>query len=82
LKRRLIASTVRLEAQMTVTEAERQKILDDERERQRRELSERMRKLGKVRSPKKRAAVINNLKAAHEARFGRPYGYKPKGKKK
>lgn len=67
---------------MTVTETERQRILDEERERARQELRAKMSKLGKSRSPKKRAAVINNLKAAHEARFGRPYGYKkPKGKK-
>lgn len=67
-------------------EQEKQRVIAEalakDAEKRKRELSDRMRKLGKSRSPKKRAAVINNLKAAHEARFGRPYGYrKPKGKK-
>jgi hypothetical protein len=42
------------------------------------ELREKMRALGKSRSAKKRAAVQNNIKAAHEAKYGRPYGYKRK----
>jgi hypothetical protein len=45
-----------------------------------RELVERMRALGRSRSAKKRRAVQNNIKAAHEAKYGRPYGYKPKKK--
>jgi len=46
-------------------------------------LVEKMRRLGRSRSAKKRKAVQNNIKAAHEAKYGRPYGYRPpKGKKK
>jgi hypothetical protein len=50
-------------------------------EQERRELSEKMRALGKKRSAKKAASSRNNVKAAHEALYGRPYGYKkPKGR--
>jgi hypothetical protein len=66
---------------MTITEAERQRIIEEERERARQELRERMSKLGRSRSAKKRKAVQNNIKAAHEAKYGRPYGYRPKKKK-
>jgi len=45
-------------------------------EQERQALSEKMRALGKSRSAKKRKAVQNNIKAAHEAKYGRPYGYK------
>jgi hypothetical protein len=65
-----------------ISPEEKERIREEFRKEERAKLVERMRALGKKRSPKKRAAVINNLKAAHEARFGRPYGYKPKGKKK
>jgi hypothetical protein len=57
-----------------ITEYESAIIAEHEKKRQ--ELSERMRKLGKSRSAKKRSSSQNNIKAAHEAKYGRPYGYK------
>jgi hypothetical protein len=41
-----------------------------------RALSEKMRKLGQSRSAKKRASSRNTIKAAHQARWNKPYGYK------
>jgi hypothetical protein len=56
---------------MTVTEEERQKILEDFKAKQKRELSERMAKLGRSRSPKKRRAVLKNIKKAQAAKRGK-----------
>ena len=39
-------------------------------------LRRRMSELGKSRSAKKRASSRNTIKAAHEARWKKPYGYK------
>jgi hypothetical protein len=46
---------------MTVTDAERQRIIDEHIAQQKEELRQRMSKLGKSRSPKKRKAAIKNL---------------------
>jgi hypothetical protein len=58
---------------MTVSESERQRILADEERRRRTELSDRMRKLGRSRSPKKRRAAQQSIKKALEARWGKPF---------
>jgi hypothetical protein len=62
----------RLEGSMNVTKDEEQKIrekaVQDLLAKQKRELSERMSKLGRIRSPKKRRAVIANAKIARAAK--------------
>ena len=58
---------------MTVTEQERQKIIREVEEKQRLELREHMRQLGKRRSKKKRLAAIKNAQKARAARLGRKY---------
>jgi hypothetical protein len=63
---------------MTVTEAEKQRILYEYEQKKKKELSERMAKLGRTRSAKKRKAALRNVKIAQAARFGRPL---PKGVK-
>lgn len=59
---------------MTVSEAEKQKILAEYEEKKRKELSERMRKLGKIRSPKKRKANRESIKIAQAARWNKQIG--------
>lgn len=56
---------------MTVTEEERKKIEQELIAKQKRELSERMAKLGRSRSPKKRRAVLQNIKKAQAAKRGK-----------
>jgi heme exporter protein D len=58
---------------MTVTEAERQKIIQDIEEKRKRELSEKMRALGKIRSVKKRRAALKNVKKAQAAKWGKKF---------
>ena len=60
---------------MTITEEERERVEQELLERQRRELSDRMRALGKVRSKKKIAAARKNAALARAAR------HKPKRKR-
>jgi hypothetical protein len=60
---------------MTVTEEERRAIIKEYEEKKKKELSARMAKMGRSRSPKKRRAVMKNVKLAQAARLGRP---KPK----
>ena len=56
---------------MTVTELEKQRILDEFKAKQKQELSARMAKLGRSRSPKKRRAVLKNIKKAQAAKRGK-----------
>lgn len=56
---------------MTVTEEERKRIEQELLAKQKRELSERMAKLGRSRSPKKRRAVLQNIKKAQAAKRGK-----------
>ena len=56
---------------MTVTEQERQKIEAELIAKQKRALSERMAALGRSRSPKKRRAVLQNIKKAQAAKRGK-----------
>lgn len=56
---------------MTVTDEERRKIVDELLLKQKRELSARMSKLGRSRSPKKRRAVLKNIKKAQAAKRGK-----------
>jgi hypothetical protein len=58
---------------MAVTELERRRIIDEHTQKVARELSQRMRELGKKRTPAKRAAALKNVKKAQAARWGRPY---------
>jgi hypothetical protein len=67
-------------------EQEKQRIIAEtiaqQEAKRKQEVSDRMKKLGRIRSAKKTASSRNNQKAACEAKFGRPYGYrKPKDKK-
>jgi hypothetical protein len=56
---------------MTVSEEERKKIESDLLAKQKRALSERMAALGRSRSPKKRRAVLKNIKKAQAAKRGK-----------
>lgn len=71
LYRRYRDGMVWSEAQMTVSEQERQKIEADLIAKQKRALSERMAALGRSRSPKKRRAVLKNIKKAQAAKRGK-----------
>ena len=59
---------------MTVTEEEKQRILAADAEKRRKELSDRMRKMGKSRSAKKLKAVRNSIKKAQAARWQKQIG--------
>lgn len=56
---------------MTVSDEERKRIEQELLAKQKRELSERMAKLGRSRSPKKRRAVLKNIKKAQAAKRGK-----------
>jgi predicted DNA-binding protein (UPF0251 family) len=58
---------------MTVTETERQRIVDEVKAQQRKTLVEKMRKMGRSRSPAKRAAARRNAKIAQAVRHGKKY---------
>jgi hypothetical protein len=58
---------------MTITEQEKQQIIDEHEAKRKRELSARMSKLGRSRSPKKRKAVTANLKKALEKKWGKKF---------
>jgi hypothetical protein len=63
--------TLLAEAKMTVTEEERKQIEAKLLAKQKLELSIRMAKLGRSRSPKKRRAVLKNIKKAQAAKRGK-----------
>jgi hypothetical protein len=56
---------------MTVTKAERKRIVDEMLAKQKRELSERMSRLGRIRSPKKRKAGQKNIQKARAVKLGK-----------
>lgn len=57
---------------MTVSDEERKAIIKEYEDKKKKELSARMAKMGRSRSPAKRRAVMKNLKVALAARLGRP----------
>jgi hypothetical protein len=57
---------------MTATDEEKRQIIKEYEDKKKRELSERMAKIGRIRSAKKRKAGRKNIKIAQAARFGRP----------
>lgn len=66
---------------MTVTEAEKQQILAEAEAKRKRELSEKMRRLGQIRSAKKRKSSRKNIQIAKATFLNRQLGLaKPKGK--
>jgi len=67
---------------MTITEAERQLIIENERARAKEELRKRMSAMGSVRSKKKRMSSRKTIEIARATRLARQLGaVKPKGKK-
>lgn len=56
---------------MTVSDEERKRIEQELIAKQKRALSERMAALGRSRSPKKRRAVLQNIKKAQAAKRGK-----------
>jgi hypothetical protein len=61
---------------MTIDKGERQYIMEEAirayEAKKKRELSEKMSKLGRIRSAKKRKASIRNVKIAQAVKWGRP----------
>jgi len=59
---------------MTVTEEERQRILAEYEAKKKKEHSDRMRRMGKVRSKKKLRTQRENIKKAQAARWNKQIG--------